>query len=57
MEALKFPANDPLYLAVSSAFTELSNVTVVASSTATRIEADRSRNIKERILWAGDNRS
>lgn len=50
MEALKFPANDALYLAVSKAFSELSNVTVVAASTATRIEADR-KNIMERKPW------
>jgi hypothetical protein len=35
MEALKFPADDPLYMSVCRALGEVSNIGVVAASTAT----------------------
>jgi len=53
MEALKFSTDDALYSAVCRAFSELSNLTVVAASTATRGEAARSQTIMERKPWAG----
>jgi hypothetical protein len=48
MRELKFPADDPLVVAASRARDGMSNLTVVASSTAARRE-----NVMERKPWAG----
>lgn len=48
MAELKFPADDPLVVAVSRARDGMSNLTVVASSGAARRE-----NVMERKPWAG----
>jgi hypothetical protein len=48
MAELKFPADDPLVVAVSRARDGMSNLTVVASSGAARRE-----NVMKRKPWAG----
>jgi hypothetical protein len=47
MRALRFPEDDPLFVAVSRAWEAASNVTVVASSAAAK------RPVMERRPWAG----